>query len=699
MAVITGTGANDALSGGRRADTITGGAGDDSISGGRGNDYIVAGVDTLTTTPLDLNWSLRGGDGTSIGNSYTQNTGGINATVTYTDHGPATSFRVESSSQGYVAPGETFSSNSNAQINATGNGLAATVRIDFAAVAGSGFANEVENVHFRLSDIDSGGWSDILTIRAFDAAGNPVDVSIVASGNDIVSGSTVTGGATGDSQSSVMGSALVTIAGPVAYFEIDYSNGLSSSQLVLISDVQFDAVSVSDNDTVSGGSGNDTIFGGLGEDLLAGNSGADSIDGGAGNDTLEGGTGDDTLLGGDGNDSLLGGDNNDLLDGGAGDDTLLGEAGADSLDGGLGNDTLDGGIDNDTLLGGDGNDSLLGGDGADVLDGGTGNDTLDGGTGNDTLLGGDGADLIIGGDGNDLIEGGAGVDTMQGGAGSDTFVLNAGESAGDVIVGGEDAGNGDADTLIINGRARIIYDANPENGTIRWANGETTTFSNIENITHVPCFTPGTLIETRDGPIAVEALRVGQRVLTRDDGYQPIRWIGRRDLGPRDLAANPALHPVRIRRGALGQGLPEADMLVSPQHRMLIRSPRADLLFGESEVLAAALHLVGHPGVERAQGPAVSYLHAMFDAHQVILANGAWTESYQPGDHSVSGLDKAQRDELLGLFPQLASAFCGPAFRAARRSLKPHEARVLMADIAMVRAADTAPLRAPRFAA
>ena len=711
MADIIGTGANDTLTGGSADDTITGAAGSDSVVGGGGNDYIVAGIEANTATPLDLNWDLRGSDGRNIGTSYTQDTGGINTTVTYTDHGPATSFRVESSSTGYVAPGESFNPNSMAQINASGSGTAATIGVDFSAVSGSGFANTVENVAFRIDDVDNGGWVDVLTINAYDAAGNLIAVSITPAGNDTVDGNTITAGPGGDSISSANGSVLVEIAGPVARFDIIYANGGSGGQLVTLSDIEFDAISA-DNDTVRGGDGNDTVLSGLGDDLLYGEAGNDSLDGGAGNDTLDGGIGDDTLNGGDGDDIILGQDGADLMQGGAGNDSLYGGAGNDTLAGGAGADLLNAGsgmdyadysasdagvnIDlgagtaaggdaaGDTLSGVDGlvgsafNDTLIGFDGSSTNPSDPYTNIFYAGDGDDSLFGGAGNDTILGGAGDDWIEGGAGVDSMIGGTGSDTIALHAVESAGDVIDGSEDADGNDNDMLILHGRAKIIQDGgNPENGTIRWANGETTTFSNIENITQVPCFTPGTLIETRHGPLPVEALRQGQLVLTRDNGYRRIRWIGPRRLGADELRDRPALQPVLIRRGALGQGQPNVDMRVSPQHRVLLAGPRAQLMFGECEVLAAAQHLVGQPGIERAPCSGVTYLHLMFDIHEIILADGAWSESFQPGDHTLAGLDRAQRAELFAIFPELALRRGRNAYAAARQSLKAHEAALM----------------------
>ncbi|MBD3765558.1 MAG: Hint domain-containing protein [Rhodobacterales bacterium] len=194
----------------------------------------------------------------------------------------------------------------------------------------------------------------------------------------------------------------------------------------------------------------------------------------------------------------------------------------------------------------------------------------------------------------------------------------------------------------------------------------------------VTCFTPGTRIETPQGPVPVQALAVDDLVLTRDHGAQPIRWIGRRDLTADDLRARPQLVPVRISAGALGPGLPERDLVVSPQHRVLMGGWKAELLFGEDEVLAAAQHLLGCPGIGRAAPGPVSYIHLMFDRHELVLSEGAWTESFQPGDHSLRGMDEALRAELAALFPDLDVLGGGRAYPAVRRSLRAAETRVLV---------------------
>lgn len=170
----------------------------------------------------------------------------------------------------------------------------------------------------------------------------------------------------------------------------------------------------------------------------------------------------------------------------------------------------------------------------------------------------------------------------------------------------------------------------------------------------VPCFTKGTLIETPGGPLPIEILRVGDRVMTEDHGPQEIRWIGERHLCAAALAAQPNLRPIRIRAGALGQGLPYSDLTVSPQHRMLVRSNIARRMFDSHEVLIAAKHLTALPGIdERTDAREVTYLHMLFDRHEVVFANGAASESFYTGAQALKSVDAAALQEILTLFPEL----------------------------------------------
>ncbi|WP_333684687.1 Hint domain-containing protein [Pontibaca methylaminivorans] len=193
----------------------------------------------------------------------------------------------------------------------------------------------------------------------------------------------------------------------------------------------------------------------------------------------------------------------------------------------------------------------------------------------------------------------------------------------------------------------------------------------------VPCFTRNTLIATPCGARPAEDLREGDRVLTRDNGFQRFFWHGSCRLSGADLAASPHLAPVLIRAGSLGEGLPLRDLLVSPGHRLLLAADRATVLFEEREVLVAAHHLTGCPGVERPSCRGVTYVHFMFAQHEIVLSDGAWSESFQPGDHSLTGVGAMQRKEIFALFPELRSREGRENYRAARRSLRRHEARLL----------------------
>lgn len=481
------------------------------------------------------------------------------------------------------------------------------------------------------------------------------------------------------------------------------------------------------NDTIRGDSGNDSIIGGDGRDSVRGGTGDDVIDtsgsgvplpdrgypglypadtnptndldtvfGGQGNDTITTGDDADLIYGGFGNDSINGGFDDDTISGNQGNDTIIGGEGSDDIYAGQGNDLVYGGLGPtfpdsinipDTagdLVPDNGRDDIFGGMGNDTIFGLDDDDTIDGGQGNDLIDGGVDDDLIRGNVGNDTITGGQGIDTMSGGNDRDTFVVGTGVNAiGDVINGNE--GGDDFDTLDLRGSGpfSIVYAAdNPENGVVTFrdptTNAPTGTlaFTNIENV--IPCFTPGTMIATPKGEVAAEYLKAGDKIITRDNGIQEIRWVGQKAMGWRDLHVNPHLKPVLIRQGSLGNGLPERDMLVSPNHRVLVANDRTALYFDEHEVLVAAKHLVSSAGIAAVDSVGTTYIHFMLDRHEVVLSNGAWTESFQPGDYTLKGMGNAQRNEIFELFPDLKTEAGLQDYQAARRTLKRHEALLLV---------------------
>ncbi|RPE72188.1 Hint domain-containing protein [Pacificibacter maritimus] len=187
----------------------------------------------------------------------------------------------------------------------------------------------------------------------------------------------------------------------------------------------------------------------------------------------------------------------------------------------------------------------------------------------------------------------------------------------------------------------------------------------------IPCFTPGTRFIAAQGPMQVENVKIGDRLLTRDSGMQTVIWVGYRDLSLAELIANPSLRPIHIARDSLGDGLPVRDMMVSPQHRFLVRGADLELQSGEYEMLVPAKALLGRPGITMAMQP-TRYIHVLFERHEVVLSDDTWTESFQPAAKMVDSMDRKVQSELLSLFPCLQNS-SAHAFDAARATLAPHE--------------------------
>ena len=351
----------------------------------------------------------------------------------------------------------------------------------------------------------------------------------------------------------------------------------------------------------------------------------------------------------------------DIIDGADGlDDNIQGMGGNDTINAGQGNDTIDGGSGNDTIDGGAGNDTLRGGGG---------NDTLTGGSGNDTFLEQGGADTItdfnVGNTGsiddgdqtnNDFVDLSefynqttlSNVNSSGGSFGNALGMLraDAADNHIDGTIDGVDYSSqmGDVDLVLETGGAAVT--------------GTDLTYDN----TNVVCFTAGTLIGTLLGPVRVEDLKAGDDVLTLDTGTQKIRWIGSTHRDSNDLAVDPKLRPVRISAGALGEGLPAQDLLVSRQHRFLVRSPIALRMFETSEVLLPAIKLIGLKGIDIDQDvDAVEYFHILFDRHEIVCSNGAWSESLFTGPEALQAVPPASAQEIKKLFPEI----CEPDYEPA----------------------------------
>jgi hypothetical protein len=191
------------------------------------------------------------------------------------------------------------------------------------------------------------------------------------------------------------------------------------------------------------------------------------------------------------------------------------------------------------------------------------------------------------------------------------------------------------------------------------------TIDTATNVTaSVACYTPGTLILTPCGEVAVERLAIGDIVVTASREKRRIKWIGHRSYAGRFLAANRNVQPIRFRAGSLGEGLPRRDLRVSPRHAMFL-----DGLLIPAACLTNGSTITQERGLER-----VDYLHIELDRHDVILAEGAPSESFLDDDSRGAFHNAA---EYADLYPEAPAPgrFCaslvenGPLLDAIRRRL------------------------------
>ena len=621
-----GSNSADTITGGSTDDQLTGGLDADVISGGDGND-LLRGDSALPGTwhyeTFDYDFTSSAGqafdieNGTSTGSGY----------VTDFDESQLT----------------------NEMRGTTGNPE------DFGVIYTSTL-NTVSGGTYRLTTTSDDG----STIQIFDSAGNPLQFSNQTGGtldylnNDFHQGSTTRWGEVELDPNETYtiqirywenrgGDVLeATISGPD-------TNGTAQDLATSSMLGTPPGPDYSVTGTSQGAEGNDTIDGGAGNDTIYGDGGHDNLSGGADADVIEGGTGSDTLHGDDGNDTLDGGGGVDVLDGGAGDDVLYA-----NYDHGYG----------DIFIGGSGTDTMqiagsdVAGHAFDITIDGTGSGTdgyqnsydgienyvasesNNGATDQITITGITAASDISG-----LDDNAAGTFTPSDGSAPISFGPAESVQLSDLL----GLGNLDGTFSITSG------DESGQIGDITFENFETINFS-------VVCFAAGTLIETEQGQKAVEDLKVGDLVLTVDNGLKPLEWVGSIDLSLSDQDHLAHLAPIRISEGALGDGLPQTDLLVSPQHRILVKSKIAERMFGQAEVLVAAKQLLGLDGISVAsEASKVSYYHFLFDQHELVFSNGAITESLFLGPEALRSVSPSCRLEILSLFPELGQPEIAPA--------------------------------------
>jgi Ca2+-binding RTX toxin-like protein len=510
---IDGGGGDDTLLGGDGNDTLIGGSGNDTVTGGRGNDVAVlgSGNDTFIWNPGDGSDVVDGGSGTD---TLVFNGSNANENMTVFANGShATLFR----DVGNV----TMDLNSVEKIQIAALGGADNITVN--DLTGTG----VKQVAVNLSSQGAGdGQADTVTVNG--TSGND-HISVVSNGTSIVVNGlsqqvTIDGAEASNDR--------LIIAGLDGNDTINAS-GLTPGQINLTIDGGEGNNTITGsagNDLLLTGSGNDVVTGGAGNDVAQLGGGDDRFiwNPGDGSDVVDGGSGTDTLVfnGSSANEVIAVGPNgshvlvsrdvgnvvmdisnveNVTINAGAGDDVIFATNGLAPLT----KLTIDGGAGNDQITGGDGNDTLIGGDGDDTVTGGRGNDVAQLGSGNDTFVWnpGDGSDAVDGGSGTDtLVFNGSNANenmtvfangshtTLFRDVGNITMDLNSVEKIQIAALGGADnvtvddltgtgvkqvavnlsslgAGDGQADTVTVNGAAGNDHISIVSNGTSVVVNG------------------------------------------------------------------------------------------------------------------------------------------------------------------------------------------------------------------------------------
>lgn len=191
------------------------------------------------------------------------------------------------------------------------------------------------------------------------------------------------------------------------------------------------------------------------------------------------------------------------------------------------------------------------------------------------------------------------------------------------------------------------------------------------------CFCAGTEIATPSGPRVVETLRPGDMVLTEDRRAVQIVWVGRSHYSTAQLAADPTLRPIRIPAHAIRRGMPDRDLDLSPQHRIVIDGAACELMFGQPRVLVVAKHLVGTLAQVVEDDAGVTYFHLLFEEHEILLSNALPSESFQPARRMVEQMAGGAQTALMATLDALG-AEAMLTRPDALPTLRSPEARVLL---------------------
>ena len=196
-------------------------------------------------------------------------------------------------------------------------------------------------------------------------------------------------------------------------------------------------------------------------------------------------------------------------------------------------------------------------------------------------------------------------------------------------------------------------------------------------------FAPSSVVETARGPILARDLRLGDKLVTRDKGLQPLRWIGEStvmyaDVSGEELAEGAVRRgPVRIRAGSQGSNPDAGNLVVAPGQRLLARNSLNELLFATDEVMVAAGDMTHLDGIDTVPRDVGRWMHLLLDSHELLRVNGIWMESFAPDMWSVRVAYPEQWHDITEAMPRLKYENTAANYVEARLSLDAREARLI----------------------
>jgi len=195
----------------------------------------------------------------------------------------------------------------------------------------------------------------------------------------------------------------------------------------------------------------------------------------------------------------------------------------------------------------------------------------------------------------------------------------------------------------------------PSDFSVNVASGTTTIGFGSNETDIVACYCRGTLIETKRGQKKVEKLNIGDEVVTMSGAMRPIKWIGRRSYGGRFIMGRTDILPICIKAGALGVNVPKRDLSISPHHAMYFKDAARDSVLIEAKDLVNGVSIVQADSVDK-----VEYFHIELETHDVIVAEGALSETFLDDDSRGMFHNAHEYDTLYAETPSEPAHYCAP---------------------------------------